>query len=469
MPPALPKELIDLIIEHLAEAPPFEYPSALLSFSLASSSFLDQCQQLIFQAVRLRPIHRIGPDAQDTLTSESLKNNKRASLFIKAISRNPTLGQYVRRLDYQTTILPRNVDPDLEELICALELMPNIDDFAVGTPVSIWHSNSYGPAGFSTAETTAWPETSRWRGAMRDVMRRPRLRTLRLNNMTEVPLDHLSSGIRDLHLDKTRIAIPNPTIPPGDLSSLPIELKSFTTDSFSIEDDIDRYLQAVAGSHPTSVVLDLSRLRALKFEDPPSGRLLNQATCLETLEIYLRWSSDLPPKEFRQSFLRDLHPSSWNTLSHLKIRVATGYHNCEEPELELDPYAGVCGGSLRALVNIQHLQFDVGIIGRHYRFTPRFEEWRQLPDILSEPNSLPKLRRLAIEAHVRLIVPKRRADGWLHPALEDPTEQNIRRNVESAEAFCRALSQLVYIAQFRPAITFRPELDLLFVAEASII
>ncbi|KAJ3547052.1 hypothetical protein NMY22_g1808 [Coprinellus aureogranulatus] len=135
MPPVLPIEVIDLVVGHVAEALPFQHPQALLSCSLVNRSFLPLCQKHIFKAVQLHMLYSQSCDGETT--AKHLEDDRRALLFIQAVIQNPALGQYVQRLNYQTSTHPLSTDPDLDIFIQALDLMPNIDDLrlAIGHPL----------------------------------------------------------------------------------------------------------------------------------------------------------------------------------------------------------------------------------------------------------------------------------------------------------------------------------------------
>lgn len=101
----------------------------LLSFSL--TNLISQCQKHIFCSVRLWLLSNVCTSARRP-SQETLKYDRQARLFVRAVAPNPTLRQ-VRKLDHRVTSEPDNDDCDLDILLFAIEMMPNIDDFTLAS------------------------------------------------------------------------------------------------------------------------------------------------------------------------------------------------------------------------------------------------------------------------------------------------------------------------------------------------
>lgn len=200
MPPVLPEDIILLIVEHIASEPRDWGLSILLSFSLANSAFLSQCQKHIFSNVRLKPVYN---NSQRSQSLELIEGHKRSILFIKAVSQNPALGLYVQHLDYQFVSQPRKPDT-LAKLLLTVSSMTNVHDFTlasvpIGLPFFPTPSLSLSDGPVTT------PESAAWRCAMRGIMGRPCLKTLRLENIGEINVADLSLGIQNLYLNRSEL------------------------------------------------------------------------------------------------------------------------------------------------------------------------------------------------------------------------------------------------------------------------
>jgi hypothetical protein len=133
MPPHLPNELLELIVEHLALKPREECIQQLLSCSLANSFLAPLCQKEIFRNVTLWihvPVEGRSPSA------ETVEYQRRASLLIQAINQNPSLGGHVQHLSHFVTSTPPNQYEGLDDLLSVFKAMPNIVELELGHRLS---------------------------------------------------------------------------------------------------------------------------------------------------------------------------------------------------------------------------------------------------------------------------------------------------------------------------------------------
>lgn len=206
----LPRELVESVIDKIANN-----TQALISFSLTNTTFTPQCQKYIFRAVRLWPY---GIQAIDGSPSpETIQYNERSLLLARTVIQNPSLGSYVQHLDYQVTSVPHAESGDLDDILRAIELMPNIVELYLGSrmpgflPISgVYPVSVLSLKGLSGSNN---PAAARWRRAMLSLLRRPTLRTLTLMRVRSLSIDSLSTGIQSLHLRNTGLTFDSVRVP----------------------------------------------------------------------------------------------------------------------------------------------------------------------------------------------------------------------------------------------------------------
>lgn len=171
-----------------------------------------------------------------------------------------------------------------------------------------------------------------------------------------------------------------------------------------------------------------------------------------------------------RSLIQVLHPSSFSTLSDLKITgVVIPLYKNNFPLY--DPYAHFCDDALPNLAALKRLEFGIHIYGHRNLYPDDFAigQWSRLPNLLATPGCLPNLRGLIIHTYIRVIVPEMRTgasanDQSTEQMRDEHTKEINRRNV-AAEKLSEDLYRLVYEPQYRPLVASRTSLGLSFVAE----
>ncbi|TEB20141.1 hypothetical protein FA13DRAFT_271569 [Coprinellus micaceus] len=266
MPPTIPDELIQLIIDNLAQETREGCAEDLLSCSLAHNALRHAAQKHLFETVQLWPS---PPSLQDPPPYQAALD-ERALLFVQLLKKNPALGLHVRRLDYQVNQFPRNDEDRLDDLLQAIEMMPNVTDLTLGyrrivVPWTEGHRMLMAPIPrelvFQNRKGTSGEDPhSRWKRAVVALIQRTQLKTLRLAKIRILPLYSLSPSIRTLYLQDSSFSLDRPLEP--------FENRCVKLESLNCEDDeavnfVDDYLKAEEVGLPLPVTLDLSGLRRL--------------------------------------------------------------------------------------------------------------------------------------------------------------------------------------------------------------
>ena len=172
----------------------------LLCCCLASRALRTLCKKHIFHTVSL---WTPSSTSDIRLTSANgLPRLKRTAALVRAILDNPSLGLYVRRLDYKVAHFPRNEDEGLDEVLDTIGLMPNIVDFSLGLCIEATSSEERRTES-TFRQTAGKAHNSRWRAAMLDVIRRPGMKTLRFSNINGFHITEVPMSIEALHLSNT--------------------------------------------------------------------------------------------------------------------------------------------------------------------------------------------------------------------------------------------------------------------------
>ncbi|KAJ3504557.1 hypothetical protein NMY22_g17882 [Coprinellus aureogranulatus] len=274
MLPALPNELLELCIDHLALKPREDCIQDLISCSLANSALLAQCQRYIFHTVYLWvyvPVEGRPPSA------ETLDYHRRSQLLIRTITCNPSLGLHVRRLSHRVTSIPGDNYEELDVILHAFELMPNVLDFELGhrrpeAPLGSW----LGPGVTFKLEQAQW----RWNGGISAIIGNPQLRTLRLEDVFAMPIDQLPSGLHELHL--RRATFGNALNERRTSTRKRKQIQVLTCDTLSALSLGVYYKEDL-----TPFGVDLSQLKKLSFhlQLRAGTQLIRQSRCLEELEL----------------------------------------------------------------------------------------------------------------------------------------------------------------------------------------
>lgn len=213
MPPTIPDELIQLVVDNLAEEIREGRAEDLLSCSLANKALRHAAQTHLFETVQLWPS---PPSLQDPPPDQAARD-ERALLFIQLLKKNPALGVHVRRLDYQVNQFPRNDEDRLDDLLQAIEMMPNVTNLTLGYRKIVipWTEGRLMPRAPIPRELVFQDRRgisgedphSRWKCAVVALIQRTGLKTLRLARIRMLPLHSLSPSIRTLSLQDSSFSL----------------------------------------------------------------------------------------------------------------------------------------------------------------------------------------------------------------------------------------------------------------------
>ncbi|KAJ3508662.1 hypothetical protein NMY22_g16542 [Coprinellus aureogranulatus] len=395
----LPTELLERIVDKLAEAPRDECLPTLISCATASSAMKDISQKYIFETVTMHSPystaskwyqHRTLPttDERGSLAViHSLCN--RTKLLVATLARNPRLGLYARKLIFRFNSQESQLsEADLlynRTLLDTIDNLPNLVSLDCGT-----------------YDRTAWPlQSNSVTDKLYAVIHRPTLRSLRLYEARCFHVGTLEAapGLQELFLMCCVDWRQRPGIPK---SGSPLKsLKLLTCDWPSLY---------FAGP---SKFADLSQIQELDFivdafRDLSEGSrynydLLSKAECLRELKMTFRWAIS---HAAASRSLRCLNSLSFRTLSHLDMRFLVGLGSASEPEDANydDPYFGSFGTSLFDLEVLEYLRIETIIQWDTWKhgFFRHIDAWLAPTYSLSRPGSLPKLSAVSILARIRV-------------------------------------------------------------------
>lgn len=183
--PILPTEIVDNIIEKLAEGPKRSCIQALLSCSVASRSFRGPCQQRIFRDVTLAspPISRIS-QSNLVVHPQTYSIFRRTRLFVDVVTRNACLSAHVEHLTYELTSVTHYSSErdcrDRDYVLSSFPLLPNVKAFTLGV-----HNPE---EDLSLAISLSDEPTER---AMLAMIRRPQVQSLALSFISDLDITFL--------------------------------------------------------------------------------------------------------------------------------------------------------------------------------------------------------------------------------------------------------------------------------------
>ncbi|KAJ3545528.1 hypothetical protein NMY22_g2406 [Coprinellus aureogranulatus] len=192
--PRLPLELIELVLDSIPLGSQQDGLPSLLACSLTNSALRPLCQKHIFHTVHLWPY--IPGVSRGNASRETLEWDRRAILLVQTLKAKPALGRYVQRLSHQVTLPPPDGYPGLDDMLRAMEMMPNIADLELGLRAADASS------GLSSGNFRLMLP-GRWKLAISTLVGRPQLKILRLSYISSLPLDLISAGIQELHLNQS--------------------------------------------------------------------------------------------------------------------------------------------------------------------------------------------------------------------------------------------------------------------------
>lgn len=178
--PKVPTELVDIILENLANDGLEISKTALRSFCLAGKALVPLCQKRLFREVVLQP------DVFEMPTGLVESRHNITRLFAKLVQERPHLADYVRHLTYRYSN-GGEVGKVVEEALKKLRLVSHLE-LHVENP---WETG-----------TTYFSDGPRHAQAILSLVQRPQLRTLVLRNM-ELPMYALANcmQLRSIELD----------------------------------------------------------------------------------------------------------------------------------------------------------------------------------------------------------------------------------------------------------------------------
>ncbi|KAJ3520767.1 hypothetical protein NMY22_g12602 [Coprinellus aureogranulatus] len=401
MPPALPNELLELCIDHLAFKPREDCIQDLISCSLANSALLAQCQRYIFHTVNL---WLYVPDGDRAPSAETLDYHHRSLLFIQAIIYNPSLALHVQCLSHRITSIPWNGYEGMDSMLRAFELMPNIVDFELAhrRPAPVIGPVEHIEFAFRAEGSIG----SQWKECIMSIVGRPTLRALALRNIFGFPINGISPSIRDLHLKESSFDLQDVStmgsIAKGESQN---QLRVLACDAKTLRPFTRVYLES-APQHAGPPKIDLSTLQKLSVEltiitaEAQLQLLLGQSTCLRELEI--RVGRSIRSQFIRSTIspIRSLQPASMATLSCLTIHDDAFFSVGET--LHTQPYTSVVGDVLLELKRLKTLRYNMTWSGLLTVDPDTFtsNRWDSLPNLLAQPDACPLLQEVTIRAQM---------------------------------------------------------------------
>ncbi|KAJ3501337.1 hypothetical protein NMY22_g18964 [Coprinellus aureogranulatus] len=230
-------------------------------------------------------------------------------------------------------------------------------------------------------------------------------------------------------------------------------VRALTCDRFSYE-EVNQYLSRMEESwrddsydgpgdytplrHVKKLRIYFSDSQGIFIPDEDQGKLLQQAVCLSSLSITCNLTEPriLSQDQAPQSPLKGLNASSLITITHLSIRLLV---HIDHPHFAIrHPFCGLC--KEESLLRLRMLQsFQISLILQGYFDVDQSsfgDQWSQLSDVLTKPNAFAKLKEVGVIVMIR--VPPAGDEGSIGPASR-----------RAAENFRNQLSTLVYPAQFQ--------------------
>ncbi|KAJ3530697.1 hypothetical protein NMY22_g8467 [Coprinellus aureogranulatus] len=455
---AVPREILDLILDHVAQEPRNKCLPTLRSCSLAHSTFVASCQKRIFIEVSL-----LSPPTDPGLIQ--MLPFVRGLSFVDTVTRNSRLASYVERLTYflcEGDLILNFADYHLKkkQIVDAIATLPNLTHLAI-RPAEMWPYYSL----VSIDDETM--------GALLSILQRGHLRSLILHRVrcgVEIlpAVGHLET-LTLFHIrfiDADHLATPRSSLANDRKGK---RVRDLTCDDFSYE-EVNQYLsrmeedwrnEVYTGPGDSTPFGRVERLAIYVFDsqgtfivDP--SKLFQQATCLQSLSITcgLEAPRIIEQDQAPLSPLQELNTSSFTTLTYLSIRLLI---HLNRPHFAiLHPYCGLCESSLPKLQALQSFCIQLILQGHFNVDESSFgTQWGQLPDALTKTGAFPHLKEVAVGVMIR--VPLQEGDDDAYPPTKDAADDLRHR-----------LAISVYPAQFQALEARNAEGSLTFTFEIEV-
>ncbi|KAJ3537050.1 hypothetical protein NMY22_g5758 [Coprinellus aureogranulatus] len=392
MRPQLPLEVLDLIVDFVSMVEGGFRNRDLLSLCYSARAFVARCQFYIFRLATLYPPSSIPIRL---LPGRIVAEYRRTLLFARSVSGRPYLGNHVKELSIQLTSAVRESDEGFWDVLKAMDGMQSVQRLTLGFDESL-------PIAPFSAVTSRM-----WKRALGCLVRRPSVRHLILRNLMPFPVDLLlnASSLQAIELHNTGLTSSDhqhPHIrPPTNY------LKSLTCDTVSLVANRADFL------HPKSSTqwLDVSRLEflAVTFSrevnwDLDLLEILRQSTRLRELHLTTIEYLDGHPMDCP---LDELDDGSMELLTHLTFNtvVYLPWRGPVQGTLISLPYRSILRSKVFPnLRNLETLTIRVVFQGCLNVDPWSFgSQWGAIVEMVSKPQVFPKLRKVKIEVHARVL------------------------------------------------------------------
>ncbi|KAF9524320.1 hypothetical protein CPB83DRAFT_861383 [Crepidotus variabilis] len=368
--PKLPLEILTVVIDALAASHSDinTLLESMQSASLTCSAFLPLCQRHIFASVAINHLQR--PSQKPISFFE----------FARFFTEHSYLAKYIRELSVYLPDTAPQGGRGGDVVASLFKAFLNIDGLK---SLSICLSRRT-----SSSEVVKWSD-SLFTPAIEQLLRLPSLSRLQLSNLSEVPLDTITTNLRYLSLDqvswKSRPELTSFDWLPPDLEALDSNYSPFTkTLLLSIRPD----------NQPFVSLKKLARLQISGIEESLETCRIAASKSESLASIYLKTRS-------RESFngLYDAILPSFTTLQHLVIGTSVQRHDPDPYQHACEELQKITNTNIQSITFQVHLPFDsIGTTG---------DGWDQIDGLFTSEVKWPSLKDVRLEVRIwRYMRPK---------------------------------------------------------------